>query len=409
MKKIVFFLPFVFLFATMQAQTRKNYSIKAEYFRGNILKHNKHLENLVKGPSAGLDLALEFETAGEKDWHHFLNFPTLGFGLNYMTLSNPDSLGNTLSFYPYLNIPIVKSKYFKLNLKPGAGLAYASKTFKDATAYNENGGIILDKSNAAIGSHLNVFLSAGLNAEIPLASGLSITGDFAWNHVSNGSIIQPNSGINLLNTYVGLKIYPNYTSYTPPIKEDRTAIARKFGYELTLAGGVRELYYRDNGKKYPIVSVSLAAYRPMANWYRMGLGVDLFYDGVFGAVNTTAAGNEIDTYFQRTYIEEKNISNQMRAGVSWHHELILGRLTAGFHFGLYLYDPIKNLEPFSEAKEGNVKKGLIYGYDIDKEDGWLYTKALVKYRISNHVFATIGLKTHLQKAEFIEWGIGYRF
>jgi hypothetical protein len=404
MKKIIFLFAVVALIGTAQAQTKKNYLIKGEYLRGTILKHNEHLKNLVKGPSVGIELALEYRTAGEKDWHHFLNFPTVGFGLNYMNLSNPDTLGYSTSIYPYLNIPIVQTKYFMLNVKAGGGLAYVNKTFKDT--YDPSVGI--NFNNGAIGSHLNVFLAGGLNIEIPLFEGLSLTADYAWNHISNGSIVQPNSGINMLNAYVGLKVFPNFAVYTPPVKENKPDISRQINYEATLSGGVRELYYRDEGKKYPIASFSLAAYRPMANWYRMGVGVDVFYDGVFGAVNSTDAGNTTDTDFKKTYITKKKSANLFRAGVSWHHELMLGRLTAGFHLGLYLYDPIKNLEPFNDAKDGNVRKGLIYSYNIDVEDGWFYTKAVAKYRITKHLFASVGLKTHLQKAEFIEWGIGYR-
>jgi len=52
---------------------------------------------------------------------------------------------------------------------------------------------------------------------------------------------------------------------------------------------------------------------------------------------------------------------------------------------------------------------MIYPYNIEEEDGWFYTRASLQYAFTNHLFLSIGLKTHLQKAEFIEWGIGYRF
>ena len=52
---------------------------------------------------------------------------------------------------------------------------------------------------------------------------------------------------------------------------------------------------------------------------------------------------------------------------------------------------------------------MFYNYDIEKEDGWFYTRASLQYALTNHIFLSLGLKTHLQKAEFIEWGLGYRF
>jgi hypothetical protein len=103
------------------------------------------------------------------------------------------------------------------------------------------------------------------------------------------------------------------------------------------------------------------------------------------------------------------LKNKLRVGTSWHHELLLGRLTAGFDFGIYLYDPLKNMSPYADATSGSLNKPLIYSYDINKEDGWFYSRATLKYTLDNHLFISLGLKTHLQKAEFIEWGLGYRF
>jgi hypothetical protein len=131
----------------------------------------------------------------------------------------------------------------------------------------------------------------------------------------------------------------------------------------------------------------------------MGLGVDAFYDGAYD-------GN---TQFERTYITSNELKNKIRVGVSWQHEILLGRFIAGFDFGLYLYDPLKNLSPYNDAKKGALHKPLIYSYNIDNEDGWFYTRAALKYAVSEHYFLSLGLKTHLQKAEFIEWGLGYVF
>jgi hypothetical protein len=52
---------------------------------------------------------------------------------------------------------------------------------------------------------------------------------------------------------------------------------------------------------------------------------------------------------------------------------------------------------------------LIYKYNIEKEDGWFYTKDVLKYALDEHILLSLGLKTHLQKAEFIDAGIGYKF
>ncbi|NDV47017.1 hypothetical protein D0T49_08145 [Paludibacter sp. 221] len=401
------------VFDSISAQTSKNYKIKAEYMYGTILKHNKHLENLVTGPSMGGEIAVEFQTMGEKDWHQYLNFPVVGVGAVFMDFSNSEMLGQGLGLYPYMNIPLIRTNYFILNLKPGAGLSFLNKRYsntphQEGTLSGPNGEP--NQANAAIGSVMNVFLTLGGNLEIPIAAGLSITADYAWNHVSNGSIVQPNSGINMMNAYVGLKYFPNHKNYQKPVKKTINNVPDLWSFELTAAGGIRQLYYQD-GENYGIASLSFGAYRTLSNWYRMGLGADVFYDGVYGAVNVAGEGREIDTSYKRTYIKSDEFKNKMRAGISWQHEFMIGRLTAGFHFGLYLYDPIKNLEPYAKVKENGapLNKSLIYKYNIDKEDGWLYTRAVARYAITDHLFVSVGLKTHLQKAEFIEWGLGWKF
>ena len=398
MKKTILFSLFSLASLGMLAQTWSNYKIKAEYMYGTILKHNKHLNNLVHGPSMGGEIAIEFQTMGEQAWHQYLNFPEIGVGLVFQDFNNLKMLGQGIALYPYMNLSIIRTDYFKLNLKPGAGVSFLNKYYGN-TPHIEN---TLDGANGAIGSMMNVFLTLGGNVEVPVTAGFSFTADYAWNHVSNGSVVQPNSGINMMNAYIGLKYAPNYQTYQKPQRTAIKDVPRKFSYEITASGGIRQLYYRD-GENYGIASLAFGAYRPMTNWYRMGLGADVFYDGVFGYENVLSVSGK----YQRTYIERDEFKNKVRAGVSWQHEFMVGRLMAGFHFGLYLYDPIKNLEPY--GKKGEQNKPLVYKYDIQHEDGWLYTRAVAKYAITDHLFASIGLKTHLQKAEFIEWGLGWKF
>ena len=411
MKKIGLFYLFIFVFSGVSAQTWSNYRIKAQYMHGTILRHNQHLDALVQGSSRGGTVAVEFQTMGERAWHQFLGFPQIGAGLVFMDFSNPEILGRGIALYPYMNVPLVRTNFFNLNLKPGAGATFVNRFYGNTIQTPGT----LQGANSAIGSVMNVFLTLGANVEIPLAGGFSLTADYAWNHVSNGSIVQPNSGINMLNAYVGLRYTPNHRNIQQPQRRNWEDVPRNFSFEIMASGGITQLHYR-NDNNYVIASLSFGVYRPMSNWYRMGVGADVFYNSVFGVVNVPGKpGFEPShRHFRFTYIEENLFRNKIRAGVSWHHEFMVGRLTAGFHFGLYLYDPIKNLQPRTLNESGEVirpegNKGLIYRYNIDVEDGWLYTRAIARYAITNNLFVSVGLKTHLQRAEFIDWGIGWRF
>lgn len=399
MKKILLFCFILSSIFYLNAQNKSSLAFKVEYTRGTILTLNSpHLENLVKGPISGGELALEWQTTGKNPWNQYLHFPKVGIGAVYLNLNNPQMLGNLFAIYPYINLPLLRTKFINIYVKPGVGASYLTKTFQDAKTLNSSGNVILNQSNAAIGSHINVYFAGSANVEIPIAGGISLTGDIGWNHASNGSFIQPNSGLNMINSSVGLKYSLNAKEHFIPEKINIPNLPKRLTTELILSGGARQLYYLDN-RFYPVGSLTLSEFYPLSNAYRMGIGVDAFYDGVYDG----------STSFKRTYLTTNEVKNKIRVGVSWQHEMIIGKLTAGFHFGLYIYDPIKNLEPYNDATLARLHKPLIYGYDIDKEDGWLYTRASLKYALSKHIFVSLGLKTHLQKAEFIEWGLGYRF
>jgi len=401
MKKVQFILLFILVSKVLIAQTKEQYSIKVQGIYGNILPHDKHVEALIENPILGTEISIEFQTMGERAWYQFQGFPIIGVGAVWLNLGNPNKLGSAFAAYPYISLPILRNRHFRLNLKGGMGASFLNKTY-----YNTNldslGNLLpsLTGTNAAIGSKLNIYFSGGGALEIPISKALSLTADYTWNHISNGSAVAPNSGINMLNGFVGLKYFPNYQKFTFPDKKRFPDFPRKITYEIIASGGFRQLYYKDN-QTFPTGSLVFAAYRPVSNFLRIGLGVDAFYDGAYDGKNSPS--------WQRTYITSDELKNKIRMGVSLQSELLLGRISAGFHFGVYLYNPLKNLEPYKDAEESTLNKPIIYPYNIDEEDGWLYTRAAFKYALTEHYFISLGLKTHLQKAEFIEWGLGYLF
>ena len=157
--------------------------------------------------------------------------------------------------------------------------------------------------------------------------------------------------------------------------------------------------------------------------FRIGGGVDAFYDGYYACVNEKfkdEPGNEnaTPTYFGKTYLKESKVENCFRVGLSIQPEFIIGNLTAGLHVGFYVFDPVKNLEPYEKAKAADqagksLNRGLFYDYDFSKasnyQDGWCYMQFVLKYHVLDHMFVQLGLKTHGVRAEFIDAGIGVAF
>lgn len=71
-------------------------------------------------------------------------------------------------------------------------------------------------------------------------------------------------------------------------------------------------------------------------------GVDVFYDGAYV---------QRETYFGKTNLAAAQSGDCWRIGVSVQPEFVVGDFTAGLHIGAYMYDPIKELEPKSEAEK----------------------------------------------------------
>ena len=425
MKKYILYILLLFC-TSLQAADFAPYKIKGQFIGGWIYPHDASIiKPLTKGPVLGGEIAFELASDGSKQWQKDFNMPDLGFALQVLDLGNPQITGQMISLYPYVNIPMVNSEKIRFNAKMGMGAAFATKPC-DLDAAIADPRAIKQKAaeyNFAIGGVFNFAISAGLNIEVPVHKNVSLTADVMFNHISSASTSQPNAGLNMFNGYVGLKylmerrnekgeITPNSSLLTP------NSLKRWSG-EVILSGGFKKLYYKDT-KYFGTASLNLEGYYHTCRQHRIGVGLDLFYDGAYAqTVAQDASGKyywtDENTYFGRTFTPNNNFENKLRLGLNIANELTIGKVGIFAHFGIYLYDPVKNMEPGGEILqalnkgETPKKKGLFYPYDINKEDGWNYFRIGVKYHFTEHFLVNLSFKTHLQKVEFFELGLGYAF
>lgn len=164
----------------------------------------------------------------------------------------------------------------------------------------------------------------------------------------------------MLNAFIGLKYTPNFDARRNEyLRYFYARICRAIlPVKLLFRVVLRQRYMRDGGegygKTFPIASLLQGVYKPLTNFYRMGIGGDFFHDGVY----TTG----LSSGYKREYITVNELKNKLRFGISWQNELIMGRFTAGIHAGVYLFNPVKNLEPF----ESPSNKGIIYSMILKK-------------------------------------------
>jgi len=422
MRKIILFIGCI---ACLQA-----FAVEVDYrlsLRSGMLMPDGKVDAFIQRPVLGGQFSVEFLPTGK--WHCLQqwNNASIGVGVNYLNLGNEAKLGSAIAVLGYMNQPFYTGQHFGIGLRPAVGIAAVTKrysnTYEGATPYHDH-----TNANWSIGSILNAYLALELYMDFPIKDGWAITLSGGWQHMSNGSIMHPNAGYNIIGGELGVRYYPNAENYERPEpdvpRKLYDGVEKKWAVEISATGGAKQNYYGDNRNGqlfFGAATLKAAAYWVPLSIFRLGAGVDAFYDGYYACVSKAFAAANPDapvTYFGKTYLKESNIANCFRVGLSIQPELVIGKLTAGFHVGFYVFDPVKNLEPYAEAKAADeagtpLNRGIFYAYDFSKasnyQDGWCYMQFVLKYHVLEHMFVQIGLKTHGVRAEFIDAGIGVAF
>ena len=354
----------------------------------------------VWGVNVGVDFAPDWQAL--KDW----NNATIGVGLSYWNMGH-ELLGHAIAPYAYMNIPLVKLPRFELGLRPGIGAAFMTKTYRNTVPEGQLFVSVTD-ANQCVGSVTNLYFPEVLYMNFPLAKGWSISLAGGWYHISNGSTVQPNSGYNIFGAELGVKkVMEGQTKSDPSDPSDPSDRSNK-KWSLSLSGtmGGRQVYYRDQ-QTFMVGSMHASAYWHAHKIFRLGGGVDVFYDGAY---------IQRETHFGKTNLDLAQSGDCWRVGVSVQPEFVVGNFTAGLHLGAYMYDPVKALEP-QWREDGlpteRLDKPVFYAYDLlnagsaGYPDGWLYTEVVLRYHLPWHMFVQAMMKSHLTKVEFISLGLGF--
>ncbi len=353
----------------------------------------------VWGVNVGVDFAPDWQAL--KDW----NNATIGVGLSYWNMGH-ERLGHAIAPYAYMNIPLVKLPRFELGLRPGIGAAFMTKTYRNTVPEGQLFVSVTD-ANQCVGSVTNLYFPEVLYMNFPLAKGWSISLAGGWYHISNGSTVQPNSGYNIFGAELGVKkVVDEVERRVGYEARDKEEDAKKWSVAVAGTMGGRQVYYRDQ-QTFVVGSMHASAYWHAHPIFRLGGGVDVFYDGAY---------IQRETHFGKTNLDLAQPGDCWRVGVSVQPEFVVGNFTAGLHVGAYMYDPVKALEP-QWREDGlpteRLDKPVFYAYDLlnagsaGYPDGWLYTEVVLRYHLPWHMFVQAMMKSHLTKVEFISLGLGF--
>jgi len=331
---------------------------QAGIHRGFLIAHRPLIVPLQQRHTTGFEASLLMKTDGSKPWHQVFGFPDMGITLLIWDLGNKDQLGAGVSLVPFIDFPLAKGRKTEFDLKFGWGIGYVEKIFDADENYK----------NVAIGTHLNCALILQPHIKTRISKRFDVNAGLSMAHFSNGAVATPNLGLNLLSVTAGLSYKFGQPLAIDPVPLPPFVKSRRFS--LFIGGGTKQTYPAD-GNNYFAFSISGNQSWQIARKSAFGFGADIFYD------------NSITKKLEEEQVKHINSLETMRLGVHGSYEMTISKISLLFNLGGYVYSEYVS-------------------------DGTFYQRVGIRYRITDKLFAAMHLKAHWGKADFIEWGIGYR-
>ena len=203
-----------------------------------------------------------------------------------------------------------------------------------------------------------------LNEKLTLRTSLALT------HFSNGSIKQPNSGINTISANIGLRYRLNdqKSAYLVPENEQ---LEKNIGYSIIFSSGVHEAV-RKGGGALPFYVFSALVDKTLNYKSKMGLMLDWFH----------SRSLKREVHYDQTLDGETPDFNRVGLGLS--HELVVGTYSVLTQAGYYIYAPYEPYEP-------------------------IYFRIGLRKHFTEKLFGSFSIKSHYARAEAAEFAIGWRF
>lgn len=360
MNKSLLFILLIFIYSCLSAQTNNDKDILTStlrYHYGAVLPHHKSISYLVNDQVSAIEINFGILPSKHRTWSQRYNQPEIGIGFYHGSLGNKEILGNTNAIFPYINFNLKDFRRADLRLQTGFGLAYTKKHFDPTENF----------TNVAIGSKFNAFFKLLLNGSYHITNKWSANVGLGFQHLSNGSINVPNKGLNMATGNLGIQYHFNEVKRIPKSR----AIYPKLPNELTIiiSGGIKQTTEIDENK-YFASSLSTNYTFGINAKQKVGFGIDLFYD---------EGANRGDWNFT----PETKFEDRISQSVILTHDLVIQKFSLITHIGIY----------------------TLYKTEPEKP---IYSRVGLRYNISDNIVANLSLKAHLGKADFIEWGIGYR-
>jgi len=363
-KIIIFFclLHHSLLISAQQPSFKDRLYFEADAHYGFVMPHISSIAYFIDEHVKGYQFNIGILTNGEKKWQTYYNYPRLGIGFYHSGLGNNDVYGQVNALYGYLDRRFFGvNRRFNLGNRLAFGVGYINKKFDLRDNYFD----------MAIGSHVNVYINYSLEGLVSVSPQMQLKLGLGMTHVSNGRFKEPNKGLNLITSFIGVQYSlsdPTKLILTEPKENDEPG-----HNQLIVMGGIGE---KQISRKFDY------SYWPTA------LSVEYAHK----ISRTSWVGLSLTTYFDPSLKKEIEMegdtaksSSNIRIALNLSYELKMGRFSYVFQPGIYL----KN----AYAKPGSITNRIG-----------------LRYQVTHHWLTGITIKAHwFAIADFIEFGVGYRW
>ncbi len=357
------------IFSQESSQTIRPWAINAQPNYGFIVPHQSSMQHLIQGHSYGVQVGIFRQASGKEYWHQAYNQPEQGVDFCFINTGNPTQLGQQYSISFLLNLPlnrsveklqivqIDKKRKYKHWLGLGLGMGYSTRIWNLETNHQA----------AVIGSHGNIALTLQYSTRLMRWKDSELRTGFRISHFSNGSFQLPNLGTNNACVFLNFIFKKRETEILPNLV---IPAWKKYNVSFAVVGGLKEIPPA-NGKKYGIGVFSVLGEKRVNYKSSFGLGYEVFYNSSLQV------------------LMHRKLESPVSKGFTVQHGLL-------FSYTLHFND-----------FELKLQQGY-YMRDNYKLDGLFYHRFGLRYFVNEHLFTQLTLKTHFAKADYGEWGIGWR-
>lgn len=360
MRCIAVFLFFMAIGGRIQAQSSYPVGVSINRLYGFTIAHRPSMQHLSDRHYAIWDACYMIQTTGRKPWERAFGLPRWGVSLFATDFGGSTLFGTGLGAFVFLDRTLISYSRFRWSFLSGSGLGIVTRPFNTKDNYK----------NIAIGSSVNGIVRLETRLGVSITPNLHATIGLGLTHFSNGASRTPNLGINNASAQAGIAWW--LASPKVNLPTDTAAPFTPSSHWMVWGFVGAKQNYPADGPVFPVGGFSLQRRwntRESGGWLA---SLDFYYNGAMRAELL----RDGDTALAHKFL------GQM--GVSGAYEVRMGKLRIPIFLGFYVWDPYR--------RNGIVYQGLGFRYELSKS----WEVALL-------------LKSHMARAEYLQWGLAYRW